>query len=246
MTTTVDEHTTPSAARAASSVSPAPPAGRALLVLDGVSKQWRKQDPPLLEELDLELPSGTLALIVGRNGVGKTTLLRIIAGIITADRGAVWLDGLSPTSNRREYLRRVGLVSAGSTGLYARVSVAQHLDYWACVALVPDVERGPRVAAALARFELEEIAPRRTDRLSMGQRQRVRLALAFLHDPSLLVFDEPWNSLDGKGVALLNDAVREFAEGGGSGLFCVPTGHDLGVLPADRVYTLEGGKLERS
>jgi ABC-2 type transport system ATP-binding protein len=222
------------------------PAGRPLLVLDSVWKQWRRTEPPLLEGLDLELPEGTLALIVGRNGVGKTTLLRIVAGIIAADRGTVSLAGSSPMSNRREYQRRVGFLSARSTGVYARVSVAQHLDYWARLALVPAAERGPRVAAALARFDLEEVAASRTDRLSMGQRQRLGLALAFLHGPSLLVLDEPWNSLDAKGISLLNDAVRTFAEGGGSGLFCVPSGHELDLIPADRVYTLEGGKLDRS
>lgn len=215
-------------------------------MLDGVRKQWRRTDPPLLEGVDLELPAGTLALIVGPNAVGKTTLLRIVAGIIAADRGSLSFDGLSPTNNRREYQRRVGFLSAGSTGVYARVSVAQHLDYWARLALVPAAERGQRVAGALARFDLEEIAPSRTDRLSMGQRQRLRLALAFLHGPSLLVLDEPWNSLDGKGIGLLNDAVRAFANGGGCGVFCVPTGHELDVIPADRVYTLEGGKLDRS
>ena len=128
--TTMDEQATLAAAVAATSVSPAEPASPPRLVLDGVSKRWGKNDPPLLHGLDLELPPGTLALIAGRNGAGKTTLLRIVANIIAADRGTIWLDGSSPASNRREYQRRVGFLSAGSTGVYARVSVAQHLDFW--------------------------------------------------------------------------------------------------------------------
>jgi ABC-2 type transport system ATP-binding protein len=191
------------------------------------------------------LPPGTLALVAGRNGAGKTTLLRIVAGVIAADAGAIRLDGASPADNRREYQRRIGFLSAGSTGVYARVSVVQHLDFWARLALVPSAERGPRVSAALGRFDLQEIAPRRTDRLSMGQRQRLRLAMAFLHEPSLLVLDEPWNSLDDTGIDLLNRELRQFADGGGSALLCVPAGHDLGLVPADRLYVLDGGKLER-
>jgi ABC-2 type transport system ATP-binding protein len=176
--------------------------------------------------------------------VGKTTLLRIVAGIIAPDRGSIWLDGTSPAHNRREYQGRIGFLSAGSTGVYARVSVAQHFDFWARLALVPPSERSSRVGAALERFELEEVAARRTDRLSMGQRQRLRLAMAFLHGPSLAVLDEPWNSLDDTGIALLNREVKQFADGGGSALLCVPAGHDLDLVPADRVYVLDGGRLE--
>jgi ABC-2 type transport system ATP-binding protein len=242
--TTMDEQATLAAAAGATSISPVGPASPPRLVLDGVSKRWGRNDPPLLHELDLELPPGTLALIAGRNGVGKTTLLRIVANIIAADRGTIRLDGSSPASNRREYQRRIGFLSAGSTGVYARVSVAQHLDFWARLALVPAAERSARVSAVLTRFDLEEIAARRTDRLSMGQRQRLRLAMAFLHGPSLVVLDEPWNSLDDKGFALVNRELKQFADGGGSGVLCVPAGHDLDLVPADRVYVLDGGKLE--
>ena len=138
------------AAVAATSVSPAEPASPPRLVLDGVSKQWRRNDPPLLQGLDLELPPGTLALIAGRNGAGKTTLLRIVAEHHRRRPGArSGSTARRPASNRREYQRRVGFLSAGSTGVYARVSVAQHLDYWARLALVPAAERSTRVGAAL-------------------------------------------------------------------------------------------------
>jgi ABC-2 type transport system ATP-binding protein len=79
----------------------------------------------------------------------------------------------------------------------------------------------------------------------MGQRQRVRLALAFLHGPSLLLLDEPWNSLDGEGIELVNATVKEFAASGGSGLVCTPTGHELDTAPANPVFVLENGRLEK-
>jgi ABC-type multidrug transport system ATPase subunit len=213
------------------------------LVLAGVSKQWRKGDAPLFHEIHLELPPATLTVIVGPNGAGKTTLLRIAAGIITADGGLVELDGLSPGRDRREYQSKLGFLSAGSTGLYARLTVAQHLGYWARLALMPAADRQAKIDAALARFELGDIATKRAARLSMGQRQRLTLALAFLHGPSLVLFDEPWNSLDGRGVELMNTVVTEFSARGGSGLFCTPSGHGLENVPADRVYSLANGAL---
>lgn len=227
----------------AGSASAPPPTRRPRLVLTGVSKRWRRRGEPLFDGIDLVLPPGTLAVVVGRNGAGKTTLLRIVAGLIAADAGDVMLEGLSARQNRREYQRRVGFLAAGSTGLYARLTVAQHLEYWARLALVPVAERKERIGAALERFDLRGIASSRADRISMGQRQRLRLALAFLHGPGLLLLDEPWSSLDDEGLLLLNEAVAEFATGGGAGIFCAPTGHDLDLIPADCVYALDNGRL---
>lgn len=197
----------------------------------------------MLDRVDLEVPPATVALVVGRNGSGKTTLLRIAAGMIACDSGSVSLDGLLPRRDRRSYHRRVGLLSAGSTGLYARLTVAQHLDYWARLALVPAAERRRRVAEALTRFELAHIADRRTERTSMGQRQRLRLALALVHGPSLLLLDEPWNSLDAEGIELVDRTIAEFTESGGSALVCIPTGHEPSELPRTTEYRLEGGRL---
>lgn len=215
------------------------------LALESVSKRWRRGEAPVLDGIDLAVPAATAALVVGRNGSGKTTLLRIAAGMIDCDSGSVRLDGLLPRQHRRRFHRRVGFLSAGSTDLYARLTVAQHLDYWARLALVPPSERAERVADALEHFELTELADRRAERTSMGQRQRLRLALALVHGPALLLLDEPWNSLDAEGIELVNRTIGEFTAAGGSALLCIPTGHELDAPPDTTVYRLEAGKLER-
>ncbi len=217
----------------------------ARLELQGIAKRWRKADPPLFAGLDLELAPGTLAVVEGRNGVGKTTLLRIVAGMIAPDEGTVRLEGLSPSRNRREYQRKIGFLSAGSTGLYGRLTVLQHLDYWARLSLLPAEARASRIEWALARFELEEIAGRRANRMSMGQRQRLTLALTFLHAPSLVLLDEPWNSLDGQGIELANAVVLEFVAEGGASIICIPSGHELEIVHAHVRYALEDGRLGR-
>jgi ABC-2 type transport system ATP-binding protein len=221
------------------------PESQARLVLQGVAKRWGKNDP-LFDGVELELSPGMLALVEGRNGAGKTTLLRIAAGMITPDEGVVQLAGLSPRRNRREYQRQIGFLSAGSSGLYGRLTAFQHLVYWARLSLLPADERGSRIEAAIARFELEGIAHRRANRLSMGQRQRLTLALTFLHRPSLILLDEPWNSLDGQGIELVNAVVTEFIANGGTGVICVPTGHELDLTYAHVSYALADGRLERT
>lgn len=213
------------------------------LVFERVTKRWKGAPAPVLDEVELSLKRGTLAAIVGRNGAGKTTLLRIAAGLITPTSGRTRLDGLDSLKQRREYQRRVGFVSAGYGGLYARLSVREHLELAAKLALLPRLERKIAVETVIHRFQLEELLPsNRVDRLSMGQRQRVRLALGFVHDPQVALLDEPWNSLDPEGKEMVITALTVFAASGGTALCCSPTGEELGPHP-HVTYGIESGRL---
>ena len=215
-----------------------------LLELCGVQHQWRPKWPPVLRDVDLALARGTISWIGGPNGAGKTTLLRIAAGILIPSAGTVRLGGLDPIRNRGRYQRRLGFLSAGDRGLQARLNVGQQLDFWARLAYIPRSERPGRVSDAIAAFELGPLARRRVDRLSMGQRQRVRLAMALMHMPDVMLLDEPRNSLDDDGYRLLNEQVVSSARRGAAVLWCSPRGEDR-VLSFDATYTLEDGRLKR-
>lgn len=218
---------------------PAVPALR----LAGVAKRWRRGQPPVLGYIDLNLAPGTATWIGGQNGAGKTTLLRIAAGLIAADEGSVRLHGLDVERQRRRYHARVGFLSAGSTGLYSRLTTRHHLGFWARLAFVPRRRRRGAVERSLERFDLHELADRRVDRMSMGQRQRLRLAMAFLHDPEVVLLDEPHTSLDEEGARLLELASEEVLDRGGAILACGPTG-EPGGRGFDRRLELRGGRLE--
>src|SRR5271154_2030035 len=120
---------------------PSPPT----LLIDSVTKRWPRVKEPVLRDINLALAPGKLAWLTGDNGAGKTTLLRIIAGIITPDEGSVRVCDLQVKDERRAYQRLIGLLTAGNSGLYARMTVRQHLDYWARLALVEAGERNRRV-----------------------------------------------------------------------------------------------------
>src|SRR4051794_22353220 len=160
------------------------------LAMHGIVKRWKGLPAPVLAGVDLDLEPGTIVAISGRNGTGKTTLLRIAAGIIRPDSGAVSIAGFDPEKRRRESPRRVGFVSAGSAALYARLPADDHLSMVARLALLPRLERVRAALHVLDRFELAELRGKRVDRLSMGQRQRLRLALGFLHGPEVILLDE--------------------------------------------------------
>jgi ABC-2 type transport system ATP-binding protein len=212
-----------------------------LLKIEDLYHRWKGPKPPVLDGVELALGAGEVTWVGGRNGAGKTTLLRLAAGILLPQRGSVFIGDL-PSNARGAYQRRIGFLSAGDRGLQARMRVRQQLDYWARLAYV-DAKRRPQVVALnLERFGLVEFADRRVDRMSMGQRQRIRLAMAFLHEPEVILLDEPRNSLDDEGYALLAAQSELAAARGATILWCSPRGEDR-VIDCDASYSLEDGKL---
>lgn len=214
--------------------------GRPVLELVRITKSWGPR--VILRNVELCLAPGDLVWIGGRNGVGKTTLLRIASGLIRPDGGEVRLLGQEVESRRRNFQRRMGFLSAGDRGLYPRLTPSQHLDLWAALAHIPREQRRAVKDAATEHFELGEFIDRRAQQLSLGQRQRLRLSMAFLHDPVLVLLDEPGNSLDEEGAEVMRAAVRRVLDGGGAAVVCSPIGETDG-FDFDRRWLLENGDL---
>lgn len=215
-----------------------------LVLLESVSRHFGRGRSrcEVLRDLNLAVPGGTAIWVGGRNGAGKTTLLRIITGILMPDEGVVSVEGLRPERNWREYHRRIGFLSAGDRGLYARLSVRAHFEYWSALTFVPRSRRKQEIERALDRFGLAELADRRSERLSQGQRQRVRLALTLVHEPRVLLLDEPRNSLDAEGLDMLSAAVDDVVARGGAVIWCSPPREEQ-PISFQRELMLEEGAL---
>jgi heme ABC exporter ATP-binding subunit CcmA len=226
---------------AAETATSLPESGRrTVLQMTGITKHWGEL--AVLDRVDLALEPGQTVWVGGENGAGKTTLLRIISGLILPEAGQVRVCGLSPDRDRRQFHAHLGFLSAGDRGLYARLTVRQNLEFAASLALLPRARKQTAVDAAVQRFDLEALARRRVDRMSMGQRQRVRLALVFLHEPTVVLLDEPRTSLDESGIALLEAALKELTRRGGSAMWCSPAG-DRPPVSVDSSYLLRAGRL---
>jgi ABC-2 type transport system ATP-binding protein len=214
------------------------------LAVSALSKWWPGQAAPTLDGLGLEMGPGDVVSITGRNGAGKTTLLRILGGLVAPDSGHVRLGDIALGQRRSAYQRQIGLLTPGDRGLYARMTVQGNLDLWARMALLDAAARAAAIAYSSRRFALAELNDIRVERLSMGQRQRLRLALAFLHEPRLVLLDEPATSLDSDALALLRSAVDDLAERGGLCIAVAPEGAESGMHRGDRLI-LRDGRLER-
>ncbi len=216
-----------------------------VLEVAGVTRRWKDRPDPVLDDVSLTLQPGEVVWVGGANGAGKTTLLRIVCGLLSPQGGSVSLNGLRVEDDRQAYYRQLGFLSAGDRGLFARLNPQRHLEYMARLYLMSREEERAAIAEVVDLLGLAPLLTRRVDRLSLGQRQRVRIALAVLHSPKLLVLDEPRNSLDDDGYEALRRTVRRCSENGGAVLWCSPRGEDL-VLDFDRGYTLTQGRLQEA
>ena len=176
----------------------------------------------VLDGVDLDVPRGGFLLVTGPNGSGKTTLLRMIAGLLVPTAGELRVD---VPRERVGYLGHEPLV-------YRELTALENLDLYGRLYRVH--ERRERIGMLLERFGLWEARNRRADTFSRGMLQRLALCRAMLHDPEVLVLDEPFSALDEEGAALLD---RELAELGARATFVV-TSHDperVAALATDRL-----------
>jgi heme exporter protein A len=176
----------------------------------------------VIEDVDLEVPRGGFVLVTGPNGSGKTTLLRLLAGLLLPTAGELRVD---VPRERVGFLGHEPLV-------YQELTALENLDLYGRLYRVP--ERRERIGMLLERFGLWEARNRRTDTFSRGMLQRLALCRALLHEPELLVLDEPFNALDDEGALLLD---RELADLRPNATFVVAT-HDperVAALASDRL-----------
>ena len=183
------------------------------LVIDSISKSFG--DVRALEDVSLEIRPGEVFGFLGANGAGKTTAMRIVLDILRPDSGTISWNGRPNTEVPREtwgYLPE-------ERGLYAKMNVLDQLVFFAKLHGVKpkDAERESR--EWLERFRIPEYADRRAEQLSKGNQQKIQFIAAIVHDPQVLLMDEPFTGLDPVNVALLKEAFLEMKDRGKTLLF---------------------------
>lgn len=181
----------------------------------------------VLRGVDLRLRPGTLAGIVGENGAGKSTLLKILAGELSPDRGAVRHDG------------RFGYCPQ-SVVLDDSFTVRQHLDFFKSAFGLADLRRAVEVMETLA---FTEYLDQRAGLLSGGSRQKLNLTLALMHDPDVLLLDEPYQGFDWETYLRFWELATSLRDAGRSVLVVSHLAYDIDRL--DLLWRLEGGRLSR-
>ncbi|MDP6666821.1 MAG: ABC transporter ATP-binding protein [Dehalococcoidia bacterium] len=193
----------------------------------------------VLRNLDLSLPAGGVTVLLGPNGAGKSTLLRILAMLTRADTGSVSIFGVDLAENGPEARGLTGSV-LHSPMLYAGMTVKENLAFFAGLYRLQDIDE--LIVHTASRAGIESALNDRVRTLSHGFQKRVALARALMHNPQLLLLDEPESGLDSQSVSRLDDVIDEYRR---SGRTVVMTTHivEHGLEIADRAVVLTNGAV---
>jgi heme exporter protein A len=172
------------------------------LEIDGVWKYYGNF--PALRNIKLQIAAGSTVALLGRNGAGKTTLLKILAGLSSPSEGSVRISGSEVREQSTR--RRIGVLGHGIS-LYDELSAHENLTLFAKLYGLQDA--GKRALAWLERTGLDRVRDGLVREFSRGMRQRLAVARAFIHEPEVLLFDEPFTALDDRAIAVLQDLLAD-------------------------------------
>jgi ABC-2 type transport system ATP-binding protein len=209
-----------------------------VLEIGGLIKRF---DRPAVDGLDLKVRSGEFYALLGPNGAGKTTTLRMIAGLLRPDAGTIRIDGIDALADPVEAKQIMAWIS-DEPMIYDKLTPQEYLEFIAGLWGVAPEFAGPRARELLDWLDLASHAHERCEGFSKGMRQKVALAGALIHDPRLIILDEPLTGLDAGAARIVKSVLRERVRAGGT---IIMTTHILEVAErmADRIGVIAHGKL---
>jgi ABC-2 type transport system ATP-binding protein len=193
-----------------------------------------------VDDVSFDIGRSRVVGLLGHNGAGKTTVMKMLTGYLEPSAGDIRIDGLDIREQRREVQKRIGYLPENCP-LYPEMTVIDYLEYQATLHGVPETERPAAIRETIERTDLIPKADQVIATLSRGYRQRVGVAQAILHKPTVLILDEPTNGLDPSQIQHMRTLIRELAEGA----TLIISTHILQEVEAicDRVLIMRAGRL---
>lgn len=215
-----------------------------MLSIRDLSFRYPGADVPALDGVSFDAVRGEVLGLLGPNGAGKTTLIAHLAGLLPIQGGSIAV-GLQPLAAARAAQPTRIAVAPQEYAFYATLSVTENLDCFSGVGGLTGNKKRGRIAASLAVAQLEDYRDVRAEQLSGGLKRRLNLAIALLHQPEVLLFDEPTVGVDPQSRAFLLDAVKQLADDGCAVIY---TSHYMEEVEAiaDRVVILDHGRVLKS
>jgi len=210
-----------------------------MIELIGLTKQF--DDLTAVDRVTFSVAPGEILALLGPNGAGKTTTVRMLAAILRPTVGHAFVAGYSVTRQPQEVRRRVGLLTE-HPGLYLRMRGKEYLDFFGRLMGLSACERERRARELLARFGMSQAWDQRIGTYSKGMRQKMALVRAMLHDPPVLLLDEPTSAMDPHSAKLVRDAILSLRHHRRAIVICT---HNLAEAEAlaDRIAIIRRGKI---
>ena len=216
-----------------------------MIAIDGLEKSFGKRaEVKAVAGVSFAAPDGEITGLLGPNGAGKTTLLRMLATLMAPDSGHAAIDGLDIVADRYAVRRRIGVLS-DARGLYPRLTGRENIRYYGALHGLTGTDLATRIDELVAVLGLTDIADRRAQGYSQGERMKIAIARALVHDPHTILLDEPTNGLDIMSTRALREFLRRLRAGGKCLLFSSHVMQEVTAL-CDRIVILGHGKVVAS
>jgi sodium transport system ATP-binding protein len=226
-----------------------------MIEVEGISKVFKKAETHkqkvyrtapkttfnAVDNVSFTCHPGRIYTLLGPNGAGKTTALRIIASMLKPTTGTVRIAGIDTIKDARAARAKLGFLT-GSTGLYDRLTPKETLKYFGELHQVEKAVIQSRMDELIERLAIGEFADRRVGKLSMGQKQRVSIARTLMHDPEVIIFDEPTTGLDVLTSRTIINWIRECKVAGKTVIFSTHIMGEVSLL-SDDLGVIHNGKL---
>ena len=213
-----------------------------MIAIDGLAKSFgRRREVRAVAGVSLMAPDGEITGLLGPNGAGKTTLLRMLATLMLPDAGRATIDGRDIVRDRLAVRARIGVLS-DARGLYPRLSGRENIRYFGALHGKRGHALDARIDELVAALGLSDVIDRRAQGYSQGERMKVAIARALVHDPHTLLLDEPTNGLDIPGTRALRELLRRLRTSGKCILFSSHVMQEVTAL-CDRIVILGHGKV---
>jgi sodium transport system ATP-binding protein len=213
-----------------------------VIVVDGLAKSFgRHGEVKAVAGVSFTAPDGAITGLLGPNGAGKTTLLRMLATLVVPDAGTATVDGLDVIHDLYAVRRRIGVLS-DARGLYLRLTGRENIRYYGALHGLAGAALAARVDSLLATLGIKGIADRPAQGYSQGERMKVAIARALVHDPAAILLDEPTNGLDIMSTRALRALLAGLAADGKCLLFSSHVMQEVAAL-CDHIVILGHGKV---
>ncbi len=208
-----------------------------MIKVDGIHKSFG--DVHALRGVSFEAPDGKITGLLGPNGAGKSTTLRVLYTVLKPDEGVASIDNHDVVAQSLEARRVTGALPHGA-GLYPHLTARENIVYYAKLAGIPRREIPEKVDRIIELLDIRDFAHRRTKGFSQGQRTKVALARALVHDPQNVILDEPSNGLDVMATRALRELILTLKESGRCVLFSSHVMQEVAALCDDIVIIAHG------
>jgi sodium transport system ATP-binding protein len=213
-----------------------------MITVEGLAKAFgKKREVQAVTGVSFAAADGRITGLLGPNGAGKTTLLRMLATLVIPDGGRATIDGLDVVQQRYAVRERIGVLS-DARGLYPRLTARENIRYYGELHGLSGAPLEARIDTLLATLGMQELRDRRTQGFSQGERMKVAIARALIHDPPVILLDEPTNGLDIMSVRALREQLRALRAAGKCLLFSSHVMQEVAAL-CDRIVILSLGRV---